>query len=72
MERRKELDYPLGTIPAEAGPPPAPTAAPSAASNGASPAAEPPRGCLLVELGTEEMPPADVDSAAEQLEYGGV
>ena len=56
VERREELGFPLGVY--RDPPPPVPTAD-GAPTTGPAP--------LLVEIGTEELPPADVDSAVEQL-----
>ncbi len=55
-ERRQELGYPLGV---HTDPPP-----PKAIADGAFPTEAAP---LLFEIGTEELPPADVDSAIVQL-----
>jgi glycyl-tRNA synthetase len=58
VERRKELGFPLG-VSSDPPPPQAPSAAGREFAARAAP--------LLFEIGTEELPPADVDSAIAQL-----
>lgn len=58
LQRREELGHPLGVI---APPAPPQAAAPARQSDLVTPRT------LVVEVGTEELPPDDVDSALEQL-----
>ncbi|KAK9839286.1 hypothetical protein WJX81_005719 [Elliptochloris bilobata] len=58
LERREELGYPLGQAPALAAPP-----MPRLSAGEPAPAA----ADLVVEVGCEELPPADADAAVAQL-----
>jgi glycyl-tRNA synthetase len=60
MARREELGHPLGLVPPTplpVAPKPDPASLPTAARD------------FVLELGTEELPPEDVDSALEQLRW---
>eukprot|EP00887_Chlorella_sp_A99_P006103 scaffold22.g6103.t1 len=59
LARREEQGYPLGLVPPPLPPAPAPPAA--GAGAGAAPAT------LVLEIGSEELPPEDVAAAMEQL-----
>ena len=63
MERRAELEHPLGLV---SPPLPQPPAAIDTAHLPAGPAD------FVLEVGTEELPPDDVVSACEQLRCAGV
>jgi glycyl-tRNA synthetase len=58
MERREELEHPLGIVP------PAPEAPPPALDLGHTPTSA---ADFVLEVGCEELPPSDVRSALEQL-----
>lgn len=59
LERREELGYPLGLAKAPAAPPP-----PRLSADDATDAAA---ADLVVEIGCEELPPADAQAAVAQL-----
>lgn len=61
LARRQEQDYPLGLVP-----PPSPLPDSSASSTALVLPTKP--STFVLELGSEELPPDDVDSAVEQLE----
>lgn len=58
MERRQELEHPLGVVP------PAPQAPPLTADAGAPPAGP---ADFVLEVGCEELPPQDIRTAMDQL-----
>ncbi len=58
MERREELGFPLGQVE------PLPPALPGTPSG----SLEVPTADFVMEIGTEELPPDDLDAAVEQLE----
>ena len=58
LARRKELDFPLGSVPE--------LATQSSVKTGAVPISDLARDFLL-EIGSEELPPQDVESAMTQL-----
>jgi glycyl-tRNA synthetase len=58
VARREELGHPLGTIPALVAPPAGAVAAPADSAT---------RRDLVLEIGSEELPPDDVVAALEQL-----
>jgi len=62
LERREELGFPLGQAPALAEPPPPPP--PLAPPQGGADAAT---ADLIMEIGCEELPPADANAAVAQL-----
>ena len=64
LERREELGFPLGLADAPAVPPP-PRLGVEAAADAAA-------ADLVVEIGCEELPPADARAAEAQLRCGGV
>lgn len=63
MERRAELEHPLGQVPPPVGAPP-PALDRSMLPSGPED--------FVLELGTEELPPQDVVSASQQLRCGWV
>lgn len=66
MARREELGHPLGTIAPPS--PPAPRAPSGSLAAGAAAATATAR--LVVEVGTEELPPDDLEAGLEQLRCG--
>lgn len=62
ITRREELGHPSGAIESE---PEAQSLQPEASTSGRTAAAE----TFVLEIGTEELPPGDVDSAVHQLRY---